>query len=172
MSRSGGRSTSLRECRGPWPRPVFKAKRAITDLEHAAIVARETNPERRDFYELLWHTGASQSDAACLTAEDINWKTRTISYSRKKLKSRAGNGIKPALIRFGDEVATILERRPQASPLFDAQAIAHVPCVNSLINGLNRHKLDKKVAEFSGQVPPIRAALIYAGGPVVAPFRR
>jgi hypothetical protein len=51
-----------------WPRPVFKQKRAITSAEHAAIIAQETNPERRDFYELLWHTGASQTDAACLNS--------------------------------------------------------------------------------------------------------
>jgi len=101
-----------------WPRPVFKSKRAITAAEHAAIVAREGNAERRDFYELLWHSGASQTDAACLTAEDINWDHRTLSYSRKKLKSRGGNGIKPALIRFGDEVVAILRRRPASGPLF------------------------------------------------------
>jgi integrase len=99
-----------------WPKPVFKQKRAITRTEHVGIVKREQNPERRDFYELLWHTGASQTDAACLTAEDINWKDRTISYWRKKLKSRTG--IKPALIRFGDEVASILTRRTQSGPLF------------------------------------------------------
>ena len=28
-------------------------------------MAREQNAERRDFYELLWHTGAAQSDGAC-----------------------------------------------------------------------------------------------------------
>ncbi|HOA62348.1 MAG TPA: tyrosine-type recombinase/integrase [Verrucomicrobiota bacterium] len=100
-----------------WPRPVFGQKRAITSAEHAAIVARELNPERRDFYELLWHTGASQSDAACLRAEDINWSSRTISYTRKKLKSR-GSSVKPALIRFGEEVEAILKRRPQTGPLF------------------------------------------------------
>lgn len=101
-----------------WPKPVFKSKRAITAAEHAAIIAREPNTERRDFYELLWHTGASQSDAACLLVEDINWNTRTIAYSRKKLKGRAGIGIKPALIRFGTEVETILKRRPTAGALF------------------------------------------------------
>jgi integrase len=99
-----------------WPRPVFKQKRAITSAEHTAIIERETNAERRDFYELLWHTGASQTDAAYLTAESINWNARTIAYTRKKLKSRAG--VKPALIRFGDEVAAILQRRPQSGPLF------------------------------------------------------
>ena len=55
-----------------WPKPVFKSKRAITAAEHAAIIGRELNAERRDFYELLWHTGASQTDAACLLAEDVD----------------------------------------------------------------------------------------------------
>jgi len=36
-----------------WPKPVFKAKRAITAHEHAGIVLRAHNAERRDFYELL-----------------------------------------------------------------------------------------------------------------------
>jgi integrase len=101
-----------------WPKPVFKSKRAITNAEHAAIVARETNPERRDFYELLWHTGASQTDGACLNAEDIDWKSRTICYSRRKLKLRAGTNIKPPLIRFGDAVEAVLKGRPQSGPLF------------------------------------------------------
>jgi hypothetical protein len=74
-----------------WPKPVFKAKRAITAEEHAAIVTRELNAERRDSYELLWHTGASQTDAAYLLAEDVDWNSRTISYSRAKLKSRGGH---------------------------------------------------------------------------------
>jgi site-specific recombinase XerD len=100
-----------------WPRPVFKAKRAITVKEHTAIVRREQNTERRDFYELLWHTGASQTDAAFLLAEDVDWNTRTISYSRAKLKSR-GTAIKPALIRFGAEIEAILKRRPASGPLF------------------------------------------------------
>lgn len=100
-----------------WPKPVFKAKRAITAAEHTAIVAREVNAERRDFYELLWHTGASQTDAACLMMGDVDWNQRTISYSRRKLKSR-GTAIKPALIRFGAEVEAILKRRPQAGALF------------------------------------------------------
>jgi len=100
-----------------WPRPVFKPKRAITAGEHAAIISRETNPERREFYQLLWHTGAAQTDAACLTAEDINWEERTICYSRQKLKSR-GSNVKPALIRFGVEVTQILRGRPQNGPLF------------------------------------------------------
>ncbi len=117
-----------------WPKPLFKGKRAITVEEHQAIIeaeaaAAERNrgsrnsdrphyAERRDFYELLWHTGASQSDAAFLLAEDIDWQNQTICYSRKKLKSRGTTVIKPALIRFGKEIAEILKRRPEKGPLF------------------------------------------------------
>ena len=100
-----------------WPKPVFKEKRAITAEEHAAIVLREQNPERRDFYELLWHTGAAQSDGACLVAEDINWEARTICFTRKKLKSR-GSNLKPTLFRFSAEIEALLKRRPAAGPLF------------------------------------------------------
>jgi integrase len=100
-----------------WPKPVFKSKRAITAEEHAAIVQREQNTERRDFYELLWLTGAAQSDGACLLAEDINWNARTICFTRKKLKSR-GTNIKPTLFRFSADVEVILKRRPAAGPLF------------------------------------------------------
>ena len=51
-----------------WSGFSFKAKRAITLEEHQKVVARETNPERRSFYELAWHLGASQSDSVWATA--------------------------------------------------------------------------------------------------------
>jgi integrase len=115
-----------------WPKPIFKPKRAIMAEEHGRIIAAETAAaernqgsrnsdrphydERRDFYELLWHTGAAQSDAAWLSAEDVDWQQRTICYSRRKLAGR-GN-IQPALIRFGAEVEGILRRRPATGALF------------------------------------------------------
>ena len=49
-----------------WPAVKFKEKRGITLAEHQAIVARELNPERKAFYKLAWHLGASQSDLAFL----------------------------------------------------------------------------------------------------------
>ena len=100
-----------------WPKPVFKSKRAITADEHAAILQREQNTERRDVYELLWHTGAAQSDGACLLAEDINWEARTICFTRKKLKTRGAN-LKPTLFRFSAEIEALLQRRPSSGPLF------------------------------------------------------
>src|ERR1051325_2801501 len=67
-----------------WPAVKFKSKRAIKFEEHQAIVARERNPERRAFYQLAWQLGASQTDIAQLTAEQINWKDRVIAFFRKK----------------------------------------------------------------------------------------
>ena len=145
-----------------WPRPVFKSKRAITAEEHCRIIAAEAAAaernqgsrngdghhydERRDFYELLWHTGAAQSDAACLLAEDVDWHQRTISYSRKKLKGR--EGAKPALIRFGAEVEAILRRRAAVGALFPYLATVRASdratefkqrCGGSKISGVTLH---------------------------------
>jgi integrase len=94
-----------------WPPVRFKAKRAITIEEHARIIDREKNPELRAFYELLWHLGGSQSDVANLTAEDIHWPDRTISFQRCKTKV-------PVVITFGEEAAAVLQTLPRFGPLF------------------------------------------------------
>jgi integrase len=94
-----------------WPKVQFKDKRAITWEEHQAIVARELNPERKAFYKLAWHMGASQSDLAALEAENIDWEHNVISFARKKTGSIA-------IMRFDDEVAEILRDLPGNGPLF------------------------------------------------------
>jgi len=94
-----------------WPKVEYGEQRGITSEEHQKIIARENNPERRDYYELLWHIGGSQTDVASLQAEDINLKDRTIHYRRKKTGS-------DSLPRFGEKVACILARRPKTGPLF------------------------------------------------------
>lgn len=117
-----------------WPKPRFKKKRAITAEEHRRIIEAEAAAakrnqgsrnsersyydERRDFYELLWHIGTAQGDAAALEAENINWQAGTIGYTRRKLAHHDPASVKPALIRFGEEVAKILRRRPRSGPLF------------------------------------------------------
>ena len=60
-----------------WPKYQPKRRRGITLEEHQSVVAAERHAERKLFYQLLWETGASQSDAANLTAEDIDWPNRT-----------------------------------------------------------------------------------------------
>jgi integrase len=94
-----------------WPKPRFKAKRAITLAEHQQILAAEKNPERNLFYQLLWEIGASQSDAASLTAESIDWTTNTISYCRMKTGQ-------PAQLAISKALAEILGQLPTTGPLF------------------------------------------------------
>ena len=93
-------------------------KRGITREEHQQIIARETNPERRDYYELLWHTGSSQTDVANLHAEDINWEDGTIFYRRK----RSGTEAMP---RFGKKAAEVLRRLPKSGPLQVRRWLVH-----------------------------------------------
>ena len=94
-----------------WPEVRFQPKRAITIEEHQLVIEREKNPERRNFYELCWQLGGSQSDIANLKAEDIDWVNRTVAYARQKTGSLA-------MIHFGDEIEVILRRVATAGPLF------------------------------------------------------
>jgi len=98
-----------------WPSVRFKEKRAITFEEHLKIVDREQNPERKAFYQLAWHLGASQSDLAHLRAEDVDWSDRVISFFRMKTKRR---GCLPPKVRFEKAVAEILSSLPATGPLF------------------------------------------------------
>jgi integrase len=94
-----------------WPEVKFKEKRAITFAEHQAIVAREQNSERKAFYQLAWHLGASQTDLALLEAKDIDWEHNVISFARKKTGTIA-------LMRFDEEMAQVLRSLPAVGPLF------------------------------------------------------
>src|SRR5262245_16755761 len=94
-----------------WPRVRFKSRRGITWEEHQKLVTSEKDPEKRAFFELLWHVGAAQIDMVSLTGANIDWSNRIITYSRRKTG-------KPAILRFGEEVAGILRRLPASGPLF------------------------------------------------------
>ena len=94
-----------------WPEIKFSPKRAITLEEHQLIVVREQNPERRDFYELCWHLGGSQTDIANLDAEQIDWKNGIVGYARKKTGTLA-------FIHFGEEIERVLRHRPGTGFLF------------------------------------------------------
>lgn len=99
-----------------WPRVEHGKKRAITLEEHKRIIERERNPERKAFYELAWHFGASQSDLAHLHAENIDWPNKVIAFERRKLRGRQVE--QSVQISFGTKVGKILRRLPSAGPLF------------------------------------------------------
>jgi integrase len=127
--------------RRQWPEVRYQEKRAITLEEHQNIIAHETNPERRSFYELAWHLGASQSDLAFLEAENIDWQDKVISFARKKTGQQS-------FIHFGAEVEAILRELPNTGPLFpylrgvrpgDRATEFHQRCEGLGIKGVNLH---------------------------------
>jgi len=89
----------------------MKPKRGITWEEHQIIVASEQNLERKQFYQLLWEIGASQSDAAALTHENIDWPTQTLTYFRMKTGEQAQ-------LVISKKLAAILNQLPTVGPLF------------------------------------------------------
>jgi integrase len=94
-----------------WPPITPGPKRAIVWEEHERIVSTEKNTERRLYYDLLWETGASQSDAAHLTADNIDWEASIICYDRQKTGETARLSIGPRLEQ-------ILRQLPAGGPLF------------------------------------------------------
>lgn len=97
--------------RRQWSRVKYREKRAITAEEHLRIIQREKNPERKAFYQLAWHLGASQSDLANLQAQDIDWTHKIIIFRRKKTSA-------VAQITISGEVEKILQKRPSKGSLF------------------------------------------------------
>jgi integrase len=96
-----------------WPKIRSESKRAITPEEHSAIVASEQNPERRAYYELLYETGAAQTDAANLTTAQIDWRTGVLNYRRQKL----GPFSEPARLTIGKKLREILLSLPEKGDL-------------------------------------------------------
>jgi integrase len=94
-----------------WPKVEYGEKRAITADEHRRIIEREKNPERKAYYQLCWHLGASQSDVADLERTDIDLNNREISLARFKNSELAS-------ITIGTELEQVLRELPVEGKLF------------------------------------------------------
>jgi integrase len=97
-----------------WPKIRSATRRAITQDEHELIICSEQNTERRAYYEFLYETGAAQTDAANMAAENIDWAAGVLIYHRQKL----GPERQPARLMIGSELRRILESLPSSGPLF------------------------------------------------------
>ena len=98
-----------------WPTIRKRKFTAITEEEHERIIAREQNVERRLYYQMLWETGGSQTDIACLHWDQVDLKQGVIRFSRRKLVSRDGGD---SLLRIGARISAILLQLPQKGYLF------------------------------------------------------
>jgi integrase len=94
-----------------WPEPKTKSKRGITVEEHRCILQSEQNAERRSYYQLLWEIGAAQSDAATMSADNIDWQNRVLTYQRQKTGEWAS-------IQIGTRLEELLRSLPREGLLF------------------------------------------------------
>ena len=124
-----------------WPKVEKKPKRAITPEEHQQIIEAENNAERKLYYELLWEIGSAQTDAAILTAANIDWKNRRLSYHRLKTGELC-------MLSIGARLEKLLKSLPLEGPLFqkistlkdkDRAAEFHRRCRILKIEGVSLH---------------------------------
>ncbi len=94
-----------------WPKVEFKSKRGITREEHDKVLAGERNPEWRAYYQMLWHTGGAQTDVATLTADNVDWNMKLITFNRCKTGSLVQ-------LHFGRELESLLNDLPSDGLLF------------------------------------------------------
>lgn len=133
-----GRLILARKC---WPKIAPKQKRSISWDEHSKLVSAERNQELRLYLEILWETGASQSDAARLSNSNVNWASRTIVYHRAKTGEQAS-------ISIGARLETILRQLPSEGFFFpkliewsctDRAAKFNLRCKTAGIKGVSLH---------------------------------
>jgi integrase len=124
-----------------WPKYEPKDRRGLTRDEHEAILAREKNAEWKLYLELLWETGAAQSDAANFKAEDIDWQTRTISYFRQKTGSLAQFTISTTLEKVLQQLPTTGALFPKLSQWLQSARGTHFRrrCHSVGLTGLTLH---------------------------------
>ncbi len=97
-----------------WPKTVKSPKRAITPEEHQKIIQGENQEERKNYYQLLWEIGAGQTDAANLTAQNIDWHKRLLSYRRQKTGQLC-------VMQIGSRLEMFLRKLPSTGLLFPRQ---------------------------------------------------
>ena len=103
-----------------------KVTRAITFKEHQAICAFERDSfgrpnaklgaERADYYQMLWYTGASQTDAANLQSDNINWDQMRLVFRRQKTGEKC-------MLAIAGEFERFLETLPKQGLLFPHMAL-------------------------------------------------
>jgi integrase len=97
-----------------WPKVRPKLRRAITPEEYERIIAAEGNAERRAYYQILWETGAAQTDGALICGEDVDWEKNVLIYHRQKLRA----GSLPCGLALSASLAKVLQDLPSEGYLF------------------------------------------------------
>ena len=99
-----------------WPEVRKRKFTAIAEEEHRRIVDRESNVERKLYYEMLWETGGAQTDIASLHSDQVDLENETIYFRRRKLAGKESGG--ESLLRIGPALKRLLLQLPKEGYLF------------------------------------------------------
>lgn len=80
-----------------WPKIKHVKKRAITETEHRMLRSNLLSWRWRLFLDILWETGAAQSDAASFRIESL--RNNILQYHRQKTGQRAALRVSDALLK-------------------------------------------------------------------------
>jgi integrase len=86
-----------------WPKPAKSERRAITEEEHRRLGSNLGTTRWKTFLEILWETGAAQSDAANFRIEEL--AGGVVTYNRMKTGVRAAQELSPELQKMLASVA-------------------------------------------------------------------
>tara|TARA_R100001463_G_scaffold88792_1_gene143594 strand:- start:3235 stop:4062 length:828 start_codon:yes stop_codon:yes gene_type:complete len=86
-----------------WPKIIKSERRAITENEHRRLGSNLRTTRWRAFLEILWETGAAQTDAANFRIEEL--QEGIVTYKRCKTGVRAAQELSPNLQKLLASVA-------------------------------------------------------------------
>ena len=150
-----------------WPKLPKRPVRAITEKEHRRLRSNLCTVRWRCFLDILWETGAAQTDAASLRIEELTGGV--IVYERCKTKVRAAQQISPELQRVLTGVAAGRTRgyylpAIQRMDSKDRATIFRRKCIALGISGVTLHSYRYAWAERAFQLQmPERLAMVALG---------
>ena len=102
--------------------PPFRTKRieAIARKQHEKLIETEQNIEFRHYLEMLWETGGSQTDIACLHRDNVDREHRRLIYHRRKMGDETAHG--GVVLAIGDALERLLFKLPEEGLLFPSLA--------------------------------------------------
>jgi len=150
-----------------WPKIHKVTKRAITENEHRMLCSNMQSRSWKTFLQILWETGAAQSDAASFRIEKLAGDI--LEYNRMKTGRRAAQRISKQLQRM---LASVAAQRTQGYflPMLertcakDRASMFRRACIRCNITGVTLHSYRYAWAEraFSEGMPE-RLAMIALG---------
>lgn len=131
--------------RGTWPVIRHKQNRAITREEYERVLAVTPTEERRQYYRVLWETGASQTDLAKLTGAQVDLKEGTMAFQRIKLDGTKAGSVYLTMGPTLEEIITGLFKPGELFPTLSrfgendrATAFAK-HCAKAKVEGVTLH---------------------------------